>query len=60
MFQVKNNIAPELMKDLFAPRMNPYDLLNNNSFKKRRTNFVWHGTESLSYIGPELWALVPP
>ena len=59
MFKVKNNIAPEIMKELFAPTMSPYDLRNNNSFKRRRVNSVWHGTELVSYLVPNLWDLVP-
>ena len=58
MFKVKNNIAPEIMKELFAPKMSPYDLRNNNSFKRMRVNFVWHATESMSYLGPKIWDLV--
>ena len=56
-FKVKNN-APEIMKELFAPKMSPYDL-RNNSFKRRRVNSVWHGSESVSYLGPKIWDLVP-
>ena len=26
----------------FAPKMSPYNFRNNNSFKRRRANFVWH------------------
>ena len=59
MFKVKNNIAPEIMKELFAPKMSSYDLCNNNSFKRRRVKSVWHGTESVSYLGPKIWDLVP-
>ena len=59
MFKVKNNIAPEIMKELFAPKMSSYDLRNNNSFKRRRVKSVWHGTESVSYLGPKIWDLVP-
>ena len=58
MLIVKNNIAPEIMKELFAPKMSPYDLRNNNSFKRMRVNFVWHATESMSYLGPKIWDLV--
>ena len=47
MFKFKKNIAPEIMKELFAPKMSPYDLCNNNSFKRRRVNSLWHGTESV-------------
>ena len=32
MFKVKKNVAQEIMKELFAPKMSPYDLRNNNSF----------------------------
>ena len=44
MFKVKNNIAPEFMKVLFAPRMGSYDLRNNDSFKRRRVKIcvAWH------------------
>ena len=38
--------------------MIPYDLRNYNSFKRRRVNFVWHGTEQLSYLAPKMWDLV--
>ena len=54
MFKVRNNIAPKIMKDLSARKMSPYDLRNNNSFKRRRVNSVWLGTESVSYLGPKL------
>ena len=58
MFKVKN-IAPEIMKEPFAPKMSFYDLRNNNSFKRGRVKSVWHGTESVSYLGPKIWDLVP-
>ena len=58
MFKVKNNIAPEIMKELFGPKMSPSNFRNNNSFKRRRVNFVWHATESVSYLGPKIWDLV--
>ena len=54
MFKVKNNITPEIMKELFAPKISPYNLRNKNSFKRRRVNSVWHGTESVSYRGPKI------
>ena len=57
MFKVKNNIAPDIMKELFTPKMSSYDFCNN-SLKRRRLNSVWHGTESVSYLGPKIWDLV--
>ena len=58
MFKVKNNIALEIMKEFFAPKMSSYDLRNNNSFKRRRVKSVWYVTESVSYLGPKIWDLV--
>ena len=34
MFKVKNNIAPEIMKEHIAPKMSPFDLRNSNSFQR--------------------------
>ena len=58
MFKVKNNIAPEIMKELFAPKMSSYNLCNTNPFKRRRVKSAWHGTELVSYLGPKIWDLV--
>ena len=58
MFKAKNNIAPEVMKELFVPKINLYDVRNNNSFQRRRVNSVWNGIESVSYVGPKIWDLV--
>ena len=59
MFKVKNNIVLEIMKELFAPKTSSSDLRNNNSFKRRRVESVWHGTESVSCLGPQILDLVP-
>ena len=42
------------MKELFAPKMSPYDPRNNNLFKKKRVNSVWYDTEYVSYLGPKI------
>ena len=54
MLKVKNNIAPESMKELFVPEISPYDLHYDNLFKRGRVNSVWHGTESVSYLGSKI------
>ena len=40
MLKVKNNIAPEIMKKIFAPKMSLSDLRNNSLLKRRRANSV--------------------
>ena len=47
------------MKEFFALKTSPHHLRNNNLFKKKRINSVWHGTESLSYLGRKVWDLLP-
>ena len=59
MFKVTNNIAQEIMKELSAPKINSYDNCNNNLFKGRRLNSVWHNTELVNYLCPKIWDLVP-
>ena len=46
------------MRQFFASKMNPYDLRNNNSFKRRRVNYVWHGTVWVSYLDRKIWDLI--
>ena len=41
------------MKELFAPKLSPYDPRNNNSFKRMRVNSAQLGTEAVSYLGPK-------
>ena len=58
-FEVKNNIAPEIIKEVFAPRMSPSVLRNNNSFKRNRVNSVWHSTELVSCLSLKILDLIP-
>ena len=58
-FKVKNNIATEISEEFFAPKISHYGLRNNNSFKSRRVNSVWHDIELVSYLGQKIWGLVP-
>ena len=55
----KFNIAPEILKEIFAPKMSPIYLRNNNSFMRRRVNFVCHGKELVSDLGPKKWVQYP-
>ena len=36
-----------------------YDLRKRNLLQSRTPNFVKYGTESISYISPKIWSLVP-
>ena len=47
------------MKEIFQERSVPYSLHCNSSFTSRQVSSVYHGTESLSFLGPKIWDLVP-
>ena len=53
MFKVKNNTAPEIMKELFAPKMGPYNLCHNKSFKISRVDSIWNGNGLVFSLDPK-------
>jgi len=58
-YKVINNIAPKFVNEIFKERNTPYNLRGNSSLISRKVNSVYHGTESLAFLGPKLWDLVP-
>ena len=60
MFKLKRDMAPELIKELILPnRQLRYDLRNNPDFAVPMVKSVHKGLESLSYLGPKIWELLP-
>ena len=58
-YKVINNESPLIMKLVFPDTTNPYNLRNNNPFMSTNVHSVYNGTETISYRGPQIWALVP-
>ena len=59
MYKISNGLSTPLMKDIFSINRNPYNLRQNSQFSRPRINTVYHGTESISNLGPEIWDMVP-
>ena len=61
MYKVKNEIAPMITANVFT-RMpeNHYNLLYHSNFIVPFARTVYHGTESISYLGPKIWDIVSP
>ena len=59
MFKIKNKMAPELLNEIFQEKTASYNLRRNSNFFIRKVHSVYHGTESLSFLGPKIWELVP-
>ena len=52
-------MAPEFLNEIFQNRALLYNLRTNSNFSSRQVHSVYHGTESLSFLGPKIWELVP-
>ena len=58
-FKVKKNLSPSFMNTVFPLSQNPYNLRTNRTFKTENIRTVNYGSETISYRGPQTWALVP-
>ena len=59
LFKISNELSPDIVKETFQKKIISYNLRNKNSFMTRQVNSVYHGTESLSFLGPKIWDQVP-
>ena len=59
MFKIHRGLSPEILRETFVPKTSSYYLRSNDTFEKRKVNTVYHGTESLSFLGLKIWDLVP-
>ena len=48
------------MNNIFKLRVeNPYNLRHVSEFSRPMVKTVYHGTESISYLGPKIWNILP-
>ena len=60
MYKVKNAIARMITANVFSPSPeNHYNLRNHSDFRVLFAKTVYHGTESISYLGLKMWDIVP-
>ena len=60
MFKLKRDMVPELIKELILPnKQHRYELRNNPDFAVPIVKSVHKDLESLSYLGPKTWELLP-
>ena len=59
-YKVKNGIAPEMMKNIFELQNTSYNLRSSCSqFRRENIKTVHYGLQSVRYLGPKIWELVP-
>ena len=60
MFKFYNGLSPPLMNNISKLREeNPYNLRHVSEFSRPMINSVYHGTESISFLGPKIWDILP-
>ena len=59
MFKIHRGLSPEILRETFVSKTSSYNLRRNDTFEKRKVYSVYHGTESLSFLDPKIWDLVP-
>ena len=59
MYKVVNNIAPTIVSDLFSFSNVNYSLRSGPQFHQPSANTVWNVQETISYLGPKIWNMVP-
>ena len=59
MFQIKHGKSPEIVSDIFAQTTQHYNFRQNLDFRICSVKLVFHGSESISYLGPKIWEIVP-
>ena len=60
MYQLAKGISPIIMQEILRfQNSSRYNLRSQNTFEIPFRNSVYNGTESMSYLGPNVWELVP-
>ena len=59
-FKVKNDLCPEIMKEIFIFHENPtYNLRSGNHLTRRNIRTTHYGIEIISNLGAKIWDLLP-
>jgi len=58
LYKVVNNLAPKIMHFVFQTKTN-LNYPRENTFKTSNVRTVSWGTESLSFLGPKIWSIIP-
>ena len=60
MYKLSNGLSPVIASNIFTQKnCHPYNLRLNSQFSRPLVRSVFHGTESISYLGPVIWDILP-
>ena len=59
-FKVKNDLCPEIMKEIFIFHENPtYNLSSGNHISRRNIRTTEYGIETIPNLGAKIWDMLP-
>ena len=58
-YKALNNLSSPLMSDLFKLKKTTYNLRNTNALSSTNTKTTNYGINSISFLAPKIWDLVP-
>ena len=58
MYKVFHGIAPDIICNIFSKSKSELNLRNKKDFDTPRINTVYWGSNSLRYLGPQIWNIV--
>ena len=60
MYKASKGVSPPIITGLFKKENeHHYNLRYNSQFTTSATNSLYHGTESISFLGPKIWNILP-
>ena len=59
MFKVYQNISPPISSEILRRRDINYNLRINSDVEMPNVRCLFHGSESISYLGLKIWDIVP-
>ena len=59
MFKVYRGMSPPIISELFRRRDISYNLRSNSNFAVPNVKSGFHGSGSITYLGPKIWDIVP-
>ena len=57
--KVRHGLVSELMSNIFKKRKVKYNFRQNSTFETRNIKSVFYGSETISFIRPKIWQLLP-
>ena len=59
-FKFLNGLSPQVMNEVFQVKLStPYYLRDKNELYSRNPKTMAYGTESVTFMAPKIWSIVP-